>query len=190
MRDRWMVSYMDVLTILLVFFVAVAAKSLAMKAPEPAPVVPPRPAALEAVRRQLIEQGMDARTSLRVEERGLVISLPQALLFHAGKDRIDPEALPVVSQIAVVLRRIPNRISIVGHADATPIHNRRFRSNWELASARGLQLLNVLEMRFEIAEARLSTASYGSVDPQSPNDTAAGRAQNRRVEIVVLDEKP
>ena len=189
-----MVSYMDVLTILLVFFVAMAAKSVVPKKPAAAapavstpPALAPARPGLEAIRKQFIEQGLDARADLRIEQTGLVVSLPQAILFRPGQDRVQAAALPMVSKVAAVLERIPNRVSIVGHADTVPIHNRRFRNNWELAGARGLELLDLFAARYGIAESRLSTASYGSVAPSRSNDTADGRAQNRRVEILILD---
>jgi chemotaxis protein MotB len=191
LRDRWMVSYMDVLTILLVFFVAVAAKSVMLKS-VPVALPPPHPG-LEAIRQKLIDEGitgLGTRMELRGESRSLVLTLPQAILFRPGQDQVDPTALPTVSKIAAVLRAIPNKISVIGHADAVPIHNRRFRNNWELAGARGLQLLNLLATRFKIPEARLSTASYGAVAPRTPNDTPQGRAGNRRVEIVVREADP
>jgi chemotaxis protein MotB len=179
-RDRWMISYLDVLTILLIFFVAIAAKSL--ESPPP-PAAEPRHALL-GVQRRLEQHGLD----LELQPRGLVISLPQAILFPPGEDRINAAAVPIVEQIAEVLREVPNRISLAGHADATPIHNRRFRNNWELAAARSLRLLELLSERYGIDESRLSVASYGSLDPRTANDTPEGRAGNRRVEIVILDE--
>jgi OmpA family len=104
--------------------------------------------------------------------------------------RINADSLATVSAIADVLGKIPNNVSLVGHADAVPIHNRRFASNWELAAARGLRLLELLSSRYGIAESRLSVQSYGSYDARSPNDTPDGRANNRRVEIVILDATP
>jgi flagellar motor protein MotB len=192
LRDRWMVSYMDVLTILLVFFVAVAAKSVTLKsAPATPPPTPPPHPGLEALRRKLIDEGiagLDTRMDLNMESRGLVLTLPQAILFRRGQDQVDSAALPIMSKIAAVLQGIPNKISVIGHAYAVPIHNWRFHNNWELAGARGLQLLNLLATRYEIPEARLSMASYGAVAPRTPNDTPEGRAGNRRVEIVILDD--
>jgi chemotaxis protein MotB len=132
----------------------------------------------------LQQQGLDPR----LEPHGLVISLPQAILFSSGGDQISPAALPIVAQIADVLREIPNKVSLVGHADAVPIHNRRFKNNWELSLARGLKLLELLKKRYGIPESRLSIAGYSSYRPRNPNDTANGRAGNRRVEIVILDE--
>jgi chemotaxis protein MotB len=77
---------------------------------------------------------------------------------------------------------------LVGHADTTPIHNRRFRDNWQLSAARSLSLLALLTSDYGIPESRLSIESFGSNHPLGPNDTEAGRAANRRVEILILDD--
>lgn len=186
--DRWMVSYMDVLTILLIFFVAAAART-AMPRPVPERVqeaepVPPPHAELLQPQQKLASLGLD----LKMESRGLVISLPQTILFASGDDAIGTEARNTVEQIAAVLREIPNRVTLVGHADAVPIHNRRFKNNWELAAARSMRLLELLGRDCGIDESRLSVESYSSFDPKDSNDTPDGRASNRRVEIVILDE--
>jgi chemotaxis protein MotB len=189
-RDRWMISYMDVLTILLIFFVAAAAKSLEpskIEAKAEAPKVETETA--QAPMRNPIQEKLEASgLDWRAGPRGLVISLPQAVLFQPGKAQVNPAALPTVARIADVLRGIPNQVSLAGHADPVPIHNRRFKNNWELAAARSLELLNLLTTRYGIAESRLSIASYGSTDPRNSNDTSEGRANNRRVEILVIDE--
>jgi chemotaxis protein MotB len=193
--DRWMVSYLDVLTILLILFVAMAAQTLqnSQKKPAPTPVsaaglvkapVNEGPsAAMRAIEQELEQSHLD----VQLDSRGVVVSLPQALLFAPGDDRINAEALATVSTIGDVLSKIPNNVSLVGHTDAVPIHNRRFSNNWELAAARGLRLLELLSSRFGVAESRLSVESFGSYDPKSSNDTPDGRASNRRVEIVILD---
>ena len=189
-RDRWMVSYMDVLTILLIFFVAAAAQT---KIPHPAagPAVDmavkacdPEPPPPDPVQQKLESLGLD----LKREPRGLVISLPQTILFASGDDAISPQAQPMVEQIAAILRAIPNKVMLVGHADAVPIHNQRFKNNWELAAARSLRLLELLGRDGGIEESRLSVASYSSFDPKDSDQTSGGRASNRRVEIVILDE--
>ena len=195
-RDRWMVSYLDVLTILLILFVAIAAQALQTpppKPPEPVakvaePVPPPR-SPMAALQKELEQSNPDVKLDVHLDSRGVVISLPQALLFSPGEDHINADAIETVGAIGDFLRTIPNNVSLVGHSDAIPIHNRRFSSNWELASARGLRLLELLSSRYGIDESRLSVQSYGSNDPKSSNDTPDGRASNRRVEIVIL-EKP
>jgi chemotaxis protein MotB len=200
-RDRWMISYLDVLTILLIFFVAAAAKTFetsASAAPVESPaktpeksieiILPkPEPNPLRSEIQQKLEHyGLD----WHAEPRGLVISLPQAILFPPAQAQINAAALPVVDKIADVLQGVPNKISLAGHADPTPIHNRLFKNNWELAAARSLSLLDLLTSRYGIAESRFSIASYGSNEPRNPNDTPDGRASNRRVEILILDETP
>ena len=199
-RDRWVVSYVDVLTILLTFFVAAAARTLPAKAKPAEPIVAPtlqiidaRPAANDPVVKDPIAKDLIEETlirsglSFRREQRGLVIGLPQ-MLFASGDDRIQAEAYPLIEQIAGVIRRIPNEIILIGHADSQPINNRRFRNNWELSAARGLQLLQMLHTRYDIDERRMSIASEGANRPAASNDTAEGRAGNRRVEIVILQE--
>jgi chemotaxis protein MotB len=195
-RDRWTVSYMDVLTILLIFFVAAAAKTVppvVSKLPEPVKVAPPPPpptpktappSPLSAAQEALEKSGLDAH----LEQRGLVISLPQAVLYASGEDQISRTALPTVEKIADVLRELPNQVILIGHADSLPIHNHRFKNNWELSVARGLRLLEVLSDRFHIDQARLSVSSDGVNRPARSNETAEGRAINRRVEIVVADD--
>ncbi len=197
-RDRWMVSYLDVLTILLILFVAMAAQTLQNSQKKPAPAPTPVEAsvtapvtqgpsnALAAIKQELEQSHLD----VQLDSRGVVVSLPQALLFAPGEDRINADALATVSAIGDVLSRIPNNVSLVGHTDAVPIHNRRFANNWELAAARGLRLLALLSSRYGIAESRLSVESFGSYDPKSSNDTPDGRAINRRVEVVILDSAP
>jgi chemotaxis protein MotB len=196
-RDRWMISYMDVLTILLIFFVAIAAKvrlhpdpkPIAVVAPLAAPSAPPIAAAaaseplqtLLQLRQKLEPYGLE----MRMEPRGLVISLPQAILFSSGDDRISPHGLPIIAHIAEVLREVPNEVTLIGHADAVPIHNRHFLNNWDLATARSLRMLALLSQRYGVPESRFSIASYGTYRPAGPNDTPGGRAHNRRVEVVI-----
>src|SRR5580658_9244890 len=206
-RDSWLISYTDFVTVLLILFVAIAAqgiqptqglqpqppkpnrKTAALIQPAPiAAATTPEPTeshqALVRADEKLRSQGLDSR----LEKRGLVISLPQAVLFPSGEDHIMPTALPIVSQIAEVISSVPNKVALVGHADSIPIHNKRFQSNWELSAARSVNLLEVLSTRYGISESRLSVQSYGSIVPKDSNDTAAGRAENRRVEILLLDE--
>jgi chemotaxis protein MotB len=228
-RDRWMISYMDVLTILLIFFVAIAAQSLERLHPNPVaaaataagpssatqatpaaamtkapfaesrkqPSTPdqpvnPRPDATVPEARQTLvraQQSLEKHgLDMRLEPRGLVISLPQAILFPSGEDRISPQALPILARIADVLRDIPNDVSLIGHADAVPIHNRHFKSNWDLSMARSLRILQLLSRRYGVSESRLHIASYGPYRPNSSNSTADGRARNRRVEIVIAGD--
>ncbi len=192
-RDRWLISYADFITILLILFAAIAAQGLRPNLPpEPAPKTQFKPVSKAGDSRQLLAeaaqklklQGLDSR----LEKRGVVISLPQAVLFPSGEDRVMPAAFPLISEIAAVLDTVPNQVVLVGHSDAMPIHNRRFRNNWELSAARSVNLLQILSVKYGLPESRLSVQSFGSNQPRDSNDTEAGRAENRRVEILLLDE--
>ena len=179
--DRWMISYVDVLTILLIFFLSVAAnkfKKLELPLPQP------KPTPLAQVEQKLKAEDL----TLKLEPRGLTISLPQAILFSPGDDNIHAAALPTLEKIATAIRDVPNQVNLAGYADATPIHGTRFRNNWDLAAARSLRLMELLTRKYDLNEFRFSVSSFGSNDPKSPNDTADGRANNRRVEILLLTE--
>jgi chemotaxis protein MotB len=201
-RDRWMVSYLDVMTILLIFFISVALKaekqapppsaapaSEVTAAPTPLPVaasprVEPPPPPLADLQNRLAAHGLDVHR----EERGVVVSLPQAILFASGDDRISPNARPILGKLAGEIRDLPNKVTLVGYTDGVPISNHRFRNNWELAAARGLRLFELLSGEYEIDESRLSVSSQGANQPKESNQTARGRAFNRRVEIVIAAE--
>ncbi len=93
----------------------------------------------------------------------------------------------MIDKVVEVLREVPNAIRLAGYADSAPIHGGRFRNNWELAAARGLSLLELLSKSYGLDEARLSVESFGSQAPRNSNESEQGRAQNRRVEILILN---
>ena len=76
-----------------------------------------------------------------------------------------------------------------GHTDSVPIHNSRFRNNWELSAARSIAMLELLSARFDIPPERLAVAGYADTAPVESNDSEQGRAHNRRVDIVILNER-
>jgi chemotaxis protein MotB len=117
---------------------------------------------------------------------GLVISLREAGFFDSGSAMPKAEALPTLRQIADRLGATPYDLRIEGHTDNVPIHNQEFDSNWELSAARATHIARLfLEMK-AIPPDRLSAAGYAEFHPVASNDTAAGRAENRRVDLVVL----
>ena len=85
------------------------------------------------------------------------------------------------------LKTVSNPVRIEGHTDAVPIHTSRFRSNWELSAARSIAIMEVLSNRFEISSQRLAIAGYADTAPVADNDTPEGRARNRRVDLVILN---
>lgn len=119
-------------------------------------------------------------------ERGLVVSFTQAALFPSGEDEISPDTYETVQKIANAMKQIPNPARLEGHTDAIPIHNSRFRSNWELSAARSIALLELLTAD-GVPRDRMSIAGYAETAPVDNNETEQGRAKNRRVDIVILN---
>ena len=112
------------------------------------------------------------------------ITLPTVLAFTGGEVRIVDGGRPVLRALAGVLNRYPDKkVVIEGHTDDIPI-SRTYASNWELSFARALTVLEFLEGE-GVDPMRMSAAGYGKYRPKASNATAAGRAENRRVEIVV-----
>ena len=124
--------------------------------------------------------------ALEMGRDGLVISLREAGFFDSGSAMPKAEALPTLRQIADRLGATPYDLRIEGHTDNVPIHNQEFDSNWELSAARATHIARLfLEMK-AIPPDRLSAAGFAEFHPVASNDTAAGRAENRRVDLVVL----
>jgi chemotaxis protein MotB len=123
------------------------------------------------------------------QERGLVISLKDTLLFASGSDQLNPEARKIIKQLGNSLLAIPNHIRVEGHTDNLPIKNARIPSNWELSTLRATTVLHVLQGEVGIPPERLSVSGYGEYRPLVSNDTPENRAKNRRVDIVILKQK-
>jgi len=126
------------------------------------------------------------KVDIRLEGRGLVISLREAGFFASGDDAVSPSSLPTLAKIAGVVAALPNPVRMEGHTDSVPIHNSRFRSNWELSTARSIATVEILAERYHIAPERMAVAGYAENAPVDTNDTEQGRAHNRRVDIVLL----
>jgi len=130
----------------------------------------------------------EGKVSINMEPRGLVVSLKEAAFFPPAGDRIQESALPILNKIADSALKIPNKVLLEGHTDSTPIHNDRFRSNWELSAARAIAMLELFTGKFAIPVQRLSVAGYADTISVAPNDTPEGRQKNRRVDVVFLNE--
>ena len=90
--------------------------------------------------------------------------------------------------LANAVRDLPNPIRLEGHTDSQPIHDKRFRDNWELSAARALAMLQLLNGPERIARERLAIAGYDDTAPITTNETEEGRSRNRRVDIVILSK--
>lgn len=121
----------------------------------------------------------------------LVIQLPNDVLFDSGQTAIKPAGKDALLQVAKVFATVQGRtFQVAGHTDDRPIQTARFPSNWELSTARAVQVVKLLVSQ-GVDPKELSAAGYGEFDPVAGNDTPDGRAKNRRIEITLqpdLDE--
>lgn len=140
-------------------------------------------AAMEAY---LVKQGAQAKVSVGITQRGLVVSLKEAGFFDSGSAIVRESAYPLLAKVAESLAGYSNPIRVEGHTDTMPISSALFPSNWELSTARATNIVHFLTKSYDFEPSAISAAGFGQYRPIADNATAEGRAQNRRVDIVLL----
>jgi chemotaxis protein MotB len=145
---------------------------------------------LNRIKREL-EQRMAGQVAqhtvvIKMGRDGLIISLREAGFFNSGSATPRPEASTALRKISASLAGTAYDLRVEGHTDDIPIRNEQFDSNWELSSARATRIGRTLLELHAIPPDRLSAAGYAEFHPVDTNETAAGRANNRRVDLVVL----
>jgi chemotaxis protein MotB len=141
---------------------------------------------LQYLSTQLKQEIASGKLQVRLEARGLIVSLTEAAFFESGEDSINPATYASIGKIAETIKRLPNSVRLEGNTDSVPIHNSRFHNNWELSAARSIAMLELLVSRFGVPESQLAVVGYADTNPMEPNDTVENRARNRRVDIVIL----
>jgi|SRR5271165_4646177 len=141
---------------------------------------------LEVLSKELEQEIKSGKLQISMGVRGLTISFAQAALFPSGEDVIAEDTYPSIRKISAAIKDIPNPVRLEGYTDAVPIHNSRFRSNWELSAARSIALLELLTS-FGVCKDQLSIAGYADTAPVDDNKTAEGRQKNRRADIIILN---
>jgi chemotaxis protein MotB len=134
----------------------------------------------------LMTKGMLNKVSIDQQERGLVVSLKEGGFFESGNADVKESAYTVLAELAEKIKQYRNPVRIEGHTDNVPMRSRTFPTNWELSSARATSMVRVLTDRFNVPAGKISATGYGDSRPKTSNDTPAGRARNRRVDIVIL----
>lgn len=247
-HDRWLVSYADLLTLLVALFVVLystsshnstlateaeigmqnafhstpltisndhaagsgilqhAGSSLKKAAVRPAPRrQPPAPSiprkleeeilGLQKVQKLLaaVLAPMIAskQVSMTANPLTLAISFDASALFRSGQAALTPSAVAVLTTVATNLTKLPDQfnIAVQGYTDDQPIHTVQFPSNWSLSAERAISVVQLFAQS-GIGGTRLSAQGFGQFAPFASNDTAAGRAQNRRVVVVIHAEAP
>jgi chemotaxis protein MotB len=193
--ELWLISYADMLTLLVGFFVLIIASVPLQRASferiAAALSGSSRPAPLEELRSkvdQLIARSPELkdRVLTRADAEGLGIEFKDALLFDSGSAALRPEAAPAIGEIARFLRELPARpVTVEGHTDDVPISTAGFPSNWELSSQRAINVLNALHAS-GVERERMSARAFADTRPLDAQGTVEQRrTANRRVVIRV-----
>jgi chemotaxis protein MotB len=138
--------------------------------------------------KELQEELGAGKVQLHLGPRGLVVSLKEAAFFPSGDNALKASSYGTIEKIAGAMQRLPNQVRLEGHTDSIPIHNDRFRSNWELSAARAIAMLEILTAHYNVPHDKLAVAGYADTVPVESNESDEGRARNRRVDIVILNQ--
>ncbi|MBP0594059.1 OmpA family protein [Paraburkholderia sp. LEh10] len=202
--ERWLISYADLITTLMVFFLAlyvlqlaktreVEMKALAARVSHDnvgntnrvVTVAAEREAARKSLLTQLETLKDNKQITVRSENQGVEIGIDARILFNPGDARLLPQSLDVLGDIAMALRKQPDsHVLVEGHTDSIPISNARYASNWELSSARAGAVVRLFVDK-GISSRRLAAVGRADNYPLVIGNDAAARAMNRRVTILV-----
>jgi chemotaxis protein MotB len=209
--ERWLLTYADLITLLLGLFVILYAMSKvdseqyskvmqALGGAFGAPagmdgnqsVLPGQGALTEQeditnkVRSAMYEDLKSNLITVSHDSRGVVVHLAEELLFASGKADLKSTSTSSLDLLAGVLKTLPNDILVEGHTDNVPIHTAAFPSNWHLSVARAMTTADYLMTKRALEASKFSVVGYSEYKPLVPNTTVEGRAKNRRVDIVIL----
>jgi len=212
--ERWLLTYADLITLLLGLFVILYAMSKidAGKYAEivnalggvfgtsrgvmvgNAGVMSSQIPLIQNERQKIAE---DLRSALHLEvkklpiaisssERGVTVHIMDELLFGSGSADIKESSLPALDSLASVLAALPNDVRVEGHTDDVPISSPVYPSNWHLSVARAVSIAYYLIQHHGLNPEKVAAVGYAEYHPLAPNDSDIHRAQNRRVDIVIL----
>lgn len=196
--NRWVVSYADLVTMLLALFMVLFAVSQNVTKYQAKMIAEhhlnvPENLAVEQVEqleelKALFSENISQNKNITYlkEKRGLVIRLNNSVLFDEGSAIIKSEALKTIDEIIDTISKIDNNVLVEGHTDSTPISNAKYPSNWELSTARATNIIAYMLKSKKIEPKRLSAVGYGEYMPVADNTSIGGRLLNRRVDIIIL----
>ncbi|MBV2122925.1 MAG: flagellar motor protein MotB [gamma proteobacterium symbiont of Stewartia floridana] len=139
----------------------------------------------EELQEMLETEITDGLIDVETESTNIIIRIQEKGSFPSGRANLNPDFFEVISKITEVIATTPGKIIVAGHTDNIPISTRRFRSNWELSSARAVTVVHAMLSNASIEEDRFLIQGYADSQPLVDNETAENRAQNRRVELVI-----
>lgn len=214
---RWLLTYADMITLILALFIILFALSTinrvkvkqfaklvsagfdnqfvtnappsgALSGAHPADASSSVPSIERELERYVARNGLQSRVQVRMDHRGLVISLlSDKSYYDSGSAELRPETKRILDEVASFLKKDTNLVRVEGNTDNVPISTPAYPTNWELSTARAVNVVRYLHETDDVAPTRLSAAGYGEFQPRQSNATAQGREANRRVDIVLLN---
>jgi len=139
----------------------------------------------EEIRQALQLEIEESLVSVETEESKIIIRINEKGSFPSGSADLNDDFYGVMVRISEAVANTPGKVVVAGHTDDVPISTSRFRSNWELSSARAVTVVHALLEDPNVDPKRVSVEGHADSQPLVPNDSAENRAQNRRVELVI-----
>ena len=140
----------------------------------------------EKIEAYIKEKGLSPRLQTILTTKGLLLTIKEGVLYPSGSADITSEADAMAAEIAKLLvTDVPRTIYIEGHTDNVPVYGEKYPSNWELSSERAINFMKILLENEGLDPRKFSATGYGEYQPVATNDTAEGRAENRRVEVLI-----
>ena len=217
--ERWLLTYADMITLLMVFFIMMytistvnadkfraLAENLGMvlTGSPPAGIIEEGTNSTvpeltgeakhladlqQALNEFIAREELGEQITVNLEERGLVVRFQTTVLFARGSADLTPEARRIIDRVGDRLNDLPNYIRVEGHTCDLPINTPQYPSNWELSTARATNALQELISSCNISPGRLSEIGYGEYRARVPNINESSRQMNRRIDIVILRTK-
>ena len=146
------------------------------------------PAIEKDLQQYVAQNHLEKSVQVRLDRRGLVITLlSDKSYYNSGSADLRPQTMAILDAVSKFLKKNENLIRVEGNTDNVPIATAAFPTNWELSTARAVNVVRYLHERDAIESTRLSAAGYGEFHPRTSNATDESRQQNRRVDIVLLN---
>ncbi|MBU2660524.1 flagellar motor protein MotS [Bacillus cabrialesii] len=217
--SNWMVTFTDLITLILVFFILLfsmsqidlqkfkaAVESIQKEGgtlqPDQTSVEKKAETSADAKKQEdqqdqllkrvntyIKDHHLKAQMTAKRDERGVVLVLQEAVLFDSGEAKVLKNAETLLHQIAVLLQTIPNDIQVEGHTDSRNISTYRYPSNWELSAARASGVIQYFTSKEKLPSKRFIAVGYADTKPVKDNKTNEHMKENRRVEIVIKKSK-
>ncbi|MGG1216308.1 flagellar motor protein MotB [Priestia endophytica] len=210
---KWLVTFADLITLILVFFVLLFSmshinsgkfqklvgsmdKTLASEKTKDVHSQESQGEAqskmnsddlLAYIKGKLKKNNLDDKIAANKDSRGVVLVLQEQILFPTGEASLVPESRPFLNKIGEIIKELPNVIRVEGHTDKRPIRNSYYPSNWELSTARASSVIQYLSETYNINSGRFVAIGYGDTKPLKISNQEEEMKKNRRVEIVISD---